>query len=266
MIKIAVAGAEGKMGRLITELVQADPNTTLTASITRSSVISSPASLVSPTPHSFSHSSASASPSPSLSPSSIAASTLLTTPSDILIDFSHKEAVLNHVKLCLQHNMGMVIGVTGLSEQQKDSIHSASQHLPILLAPNMSVGANVSFKLLEMVARLLVEQSQNPDIAITEIHHRHKKDAPSGTAKRMGEIIAKQFGKTLEQSGIQFSSLRLGEVMGDHHALFAFGGEQLEITHKAEDRIIFAQGALLAAKWLFGKPAGLYDMQDVLGL
>lgn len=232
MIRIAVAGAEGRMGRLIAELVQSDPKTELSEKLIRSS-------------------------SPLLPDAS----------TNILIDFSHKDALLDRAKRCAEQNIGMVIGITGLSNEQTASIHTLAKRLPILLSPNMSIGVNVSFKLLEMVTSLLKEKIETQtDIAITEIHHRHKKDAPSGTAKRMGEIIATQLGKTLEQSGIQFSSLRLGDVMGDHHAVFAFEGEQLEITHKAEDRIIFARGALLAAKWLYGKPPGLYDMQDVLGL
>jgi len=235
VIKIAVAGAEGRMGRLITDLVEADPKTELSLRITR------------PTPVSNGWEA-------------------MKSPIDVFIDFSHKEAVLEHLKLCALHGMSMVIGVTGLDNPQKEQITKTSKILPIILAPNMSIGANLSFKLLKMVATLLKEKQQHSDIAITEVHHRHKKDAPSGTAKRMGELIAAGLGKTLEDSQIQFSSLRLGDVMGDHSAVFALEGEQLEITHKAENRIIFAQGALLAAKWLYGKPPGLYDMQDVLGL
>lgn len=248
MIRIAVAGAEGRMGRLITELVQKDPGTELAARITRPN-------------------------------STQGGWAEVETPVDILIDFSHQDAVLSHLKLCCERNVPMVIGVTGLSTAQKETILKASKNLPILMSPNMSIGANIIFKLLALTGQLLREQivqkqfntttensEKSIDIAITEIHHRHKKDAPSGTAKYMGEIIQQQLERERGNEQIQFSSLRLGEVMGDHRALFALEGEQLEIIHKAEDRIIFAKGALAAAKWLHqkAKVPGLYSMQDAL--
>lgn len=235
MIRIAVGGAEGRMGRLISDLVEACPKTELTLRITRPTAVSD-------------------------------GWEAMKTPVDVFIDFSHRDAVIEHLEKCALHGISMVIGVTGLAPEQKEQILFASKTLPIILAPNMSIGANLSFKLLEMVTKILKEKEQLTDIAVTEVHHRHKKDSPSGTAKRMAEIIADGLGKTLEESKIQFSSLRLGDVMGDHSAVFALEGEQLEITHKACNRIIFAQGAMLAAKWLYGKPPGLYDMQDVLGL
>lgn len=237
MIRIAVGGAEGRMGRLITELVQNDPETELAAKVTRPNATQGGWKDV-------------------------------VAPVDVFIDFSHQDAVLDHLKICSLRKVPMVIGVTGLNEDDTTSIRKAARSLPILMSPNMSIGANVIFKLLATAAQIIQKQlnsaEKNIDVAITEIHHRHKKDAPSGTAKYMGEIITEQLGK----SAIQFSSLRLGEVMGDHRAVFALEGEQLEITHQAQDRIIFAKGALLAAKWLHQKAnvPGLYSMQDVLTL
>lgn len=233
MIKIAVAGAEGRMGQLITDLIKSDAQIKITGLLTRDNSIEKQGK-----------------------------NAFKEIP-DIFIDFSHKEALAKHLKLCLEESIPMVIGVTGLSEPEKENIKKVSKSLPILLSPNMSIGANLIFKLLALSSKVLGEKNQNPDVAITEIHHKHKKDAPSGTAKHIAEIIAEHSDKN---TPIQMSSLRLGEVMGTHSIIFALEGEQLEISHKADDRIIFAKGAVMAAKWLYQKPPGLYDMQDVLGL
>ncbi len=182
---------------------------------------------------------------------------------DVLIDFSARTALQEHLEFCVQNNIPMVLGVTGLSESEKKAVSHASNSIAILYSPNMSIGVNITYKVLQLVANLLKECTEGdnkPDVAIHEVHHKRKKDAPSGTALRMHEIIAKS---NLTQD-ISITSLRLGEVPGDHMTIFALPGEQLEITHKASDRSIFARGAILAAKWLHDKPAGLYDMQDVL--
>jgi len=197
---------------------------------------------------------------------------------DVLIDFTRPEGTLHHLEICSKLGVNMVIGTTGLSAQQKAQLGAAAQHIGIVFAPNMSVGVNLVFKLLETASRVLAE---GYDIEIIEAHHRHKVDAPSGTALGMGEVIAKTLGRDLEQcavygregvtgerdpSTIGFATVRGGDIVGDHTVLFAGTGERIEITHKASSRATFALGALRAARFLKGNPAGLYDMQDVLGL
>jgi 4-hydroxy-tetrahydrodipicolinate reductase len=172
----------------------------------------------------------------------------------------------------------MVIGTTGLDAAQKAAITAAGREIGIVFAPNMSVGVNATFKLLQVAARIL---AGGYDIEIIEAHHRHKVDAPSGTALRLGEVVAEAIGRDLRScavygregvtserspSTIGFATVRGGDIVGDHTVLFAGIGERVEITHKASSRATFAQGALRAARWLAEKPAGLYDMQDVLGL
>lgn len=172
----------------------------------------------------------------------------------------------------------MVIGTTGLSVAQKQLLVEAAKDIPIVFASNFSVGVNLSFKLLDMAARVMGEDA---DIEIIEAHHRHKVDAPSGTAMRMGEVIADALGRDLqkvavygreghtgarEHETIGFATVRGGDVVGDHTVLFAAEGERLEITHKASSRMTFAKGAVRAAQWLDGRKPGLYDMQDVLDL
>lgn len=229
MINIAVAGAKGRMGQEIIKLLQSDTEAKLTATLLSDK-------------------------KNNLEPKSI----------DVLIDFSVKDAIKDHLEFCVEHHIPLVIGVTGLTEVEKNAIVHASNSIPILFSPNMSIGVNITFKILQLASELLKNNSINanfkPDVAIHEVHHKGKKDAPSGTALRMQEVLAKSH-LTPE---IPITSQRLGEVPGEHTAIFALPGEQLEITHKASDRSIFARGAILAAKWLYQKPAGLYDMQDVL--
>ncbi|MEJ1959291.1 MAG: 4-hydroxy-tetrahydrodipicolinate reductase [Nitrosomonadales bacterium] len=196
---------------------------------------------------------------------------------DVLIDFTRPEGTLHHLEICRQLGVNMVIGTTGFNAQQKAQLGAAAQNIGIVFAPNMSVGVNLTFKLLEMAARVL---SHGYDIEIIEAHHRHKVDAPSGTALGMGEVIAKTLGRDLSQcavygregitgerdpSTIGFATVRGGDIVGDHTVLFAGTGERIEITHKASSRATFAVGALRAARFLQSKPAGMYDMQDVLG-
>jgi len=197
---------------------------------------------------------------------------------DVFIDFTRPEGTLMHLELCRNRGVKMVIGTTGFTPQQKQKISAAAKDIAIVFAPNMSPGVNVVFKLLETAAKTL---NQGYDIEIIEAHHRHKTDAPSGTALRMGEVIASTQGWNLAQSAVYgrqgvtgerspstigFASVRGGYIVGDHTVLFAGSGERIEITHKASSRATFAMGALRAARFLKDKKNGLYDMQDVLGL
>jgi len=197
---------------------------------------------------------------------------------DVLIDFTRPEGTLHHLEICRKLGVNMVVGTTGLNAQQKAQLGAAAQHIGLVFAPNMSVGVNLVFKLLETASRVL---AHGYDIEIIEAHHRHKVDAPSGTALGMGEVIAKTLGRDLAQcavygregvtgerdpSTIGFATVRGGDIVGDHTVLFAGTGERIEITHKASSRATFALGALRAARFLKENPAGMYDMQDVLGL
>lgn len=197
---------------------------------------------------------------------------------DVLIDFSRPEGTMAHLEICRRLGVNMVVGTTGLNAQQKAKLGSASQDIGIVFAPNMSVGVNLVFKLLETASRVLAE---GYDIEIIEAHHRHKVDSPSGTALGMGEVVARTLGRDLEKcavygregvtgerdpSTIGFATVRGGDIVGDHTLLFAGIGERVELTHKASSRATFALGALRAARFLKANPAGMYDMQDVLEL
>lgn len=197
---------------------------------------------------------------------------------DVLIDFTAPDATLEHLEQCVLAGKALVIGTTGFTAEQKQRISDAACVVPVVFSPNMSAGVNVSLKLLELAARAL---GDDVDIEIVEAHHRHKKDAPSGTALRMGEVIAEALGRNLDDvavygregiSGerdrktIGFATIRGGDIVGDHTVIFAGQGERLEITHKASSRMTFASGAVRAAIWLGGRPAGLYSIADVLGL
>jgi 4-hydroxy-tetrahydrodipicolinate reductase len=197
---------------------------------------------------------------------------------DVLIDFTAPAATLAHLQLCRRHGKGMVIGTTGFDDEQKNRIKEASAEIGVVFAPNMSVGVNLCLKLLDMAARVLGEEV---DVEVIEAHHRHKVDAPSGTALRMGEVVAEALGRNLkdcavygrqglteerDRATIGFETIRAGDIVGEHTVMFAAEGERVEITHKASSRMTFASGAARAAGWLVSQPAGLYDMQDVLGL
>ncbi|HMM45995.1 MAG TPA: 4-hydroxy-tetrahydrodipicolinate reductase [Candidatus Macondimonas sp.] len=197
---------------------------------------------------------------------------------EILIEFTRPEPTLAHLAACRDQGRAMVIGTTGLDDAQRREVAAAARAIPVVFAPNMSIGVNLTLKLLETAARVL---GDSVDIEIIEAHHRHKIDAPSGTALRMGEVIAQTLGRDLRkcavygregQTGarardtIGFATVRAGDIIGDHTVLFAGEGERLEITHRATSRENFAQGALRAAAWLAGRAPGLYDMGDVLGL
>ena len=197
---------------------------------------------------------------------------------DVLIDFTSIEASFEHLKWCQQHNKALVIGTTGFTDQQVDIIKAAGKDIPVLLAPNTSVGVNLLLKLLEITAKAIGNET---DIEIFEAHHRFKKDAPSGTAMKMGQVIADTLGRNLDKVAVYgregiteerdpqtigFATVRAGDIVGEHTAYFADLGERLELTHKASSRMTFALGAMRAAFWLNGADAGYYDMQDVLGL
>ncbi|MBX9961893.1 MAG: 4-hydroxy-tetrahydrodipicolinate reductase [Burkholderiales bacterium] len=197
---------------------------------------------------------------------------------DVLVDFTRPEGTMAHVDACVRHGVKLVIGTTGFSAEQKTRIAAAASKVGIVMAPNMSVGVNVALRLLDLAARAL---GDGYDVEIVEAHHRHKVDAPSGTALRMGEVVAAALGRDLatdavygregvtgerKPSTIGFATMRGGDIVGDHTVMFAGIGERVEITHKASSRATFAMGALRAARFLAKKTSGLYDMQDVLGL
>ncbi|MFT7653463.1 MAG: 4-hydroxy-tetrahydrodipicolinate reductase [Limisphaerales bacterium] len=196
---------------------------------------------------------------------------------DVVIDFTVPAATLGLAKICAEHNKAMVIGTTGFSDEQLAELEAVKQSIPVFMAPNMSVGVNLMFKLIEMAAQTLGDEV---DVEIMEVHHRHKVDAPSGTAVRMGEILADTLGRDLEQDAIYgrqgitgarerktigFSTMRGGDIVGEHTVMFAAEGERIELTHRAQSRMNFAQGALRAVRFVHNQPAGGYDMQTLLG-
>lgn len=198
--------------------------------------------------------------------------------SQVLIDFTRPEGTLAHLRECVKHGVNAVIGTTGFSDAQKAEIAEAAKSIAIVMAPNMSVGVNVTLKLLETAAKAM---ATGYDIEIIEAHHRHKVDAPSGTALKMGEVIADALGRDLKDcavyaregvtgerdpSSIGFATIRGGDIVGDHTVLFAGTGERIEITHKSSSRATYAQGSLRAVRFLAGKTSGLFDMFDVLNL
>jgi 4-hydroxy-tetrahydrodipicolinate reductase len=202
----------------------------------------------------------------------------LPMPFDVIIDFTFPEVSMRTVAFARDRGVRAVIGTTGFSDDQMRSIGQAAQQFPCVCAPNMSMGVNTLFKLVRDVALILRE---GYDAEVLEIHHRHKKDAPSGTAVRIGKILAEAWGREYPQSAvferrgitgertreeIGMQTLRAGDVVGEHTVLFGGTGERLELIHRAQSRDCFAQGAVQAARWLMDRPAGLYDMQDVLGL
>ncbi len=198
--------------------------------------------------------------------------------SDVLIDFTHPESSLDHVQACAQEHKPIVIGTTGFSKEQIEQIKRHAQVIPCVFSPNMSIGVNLSFKVLAEIAKAL---GDDYDVEIVEAHHRMKKDAPSGTAMKMAQVIAQALQRDLDEVGVYarkgmigerskkeigIQTLRGGDIVGEHTVMFAGKGERIEITHRAHSRDTFAAGAVRAAKWIVGKKPGMYDMQDVLGL
>jgi len=264
-LKIALTGASGRMGRRLIETILATSKVELVGAYERPD-----SALIGQDAGAFlgQHTGVSIS-------NEIEA---VLAPADCLIDFTRPEVTLAYLKAACQYNVKLVIGTTGFTPAQRAEIAAAAHKVPIVLAPNMSVGVNVTFKLLELAARLL---ANDYDIEIIEAHHRYKVDAPSGTALKMGEIIAHALGRDLAEvavygregmtgerkpTTIGFSTVRGGDIVGDHTVLFVGAGERIEITHKSASRLSYAQGALRAAHFLADKTNGLFDMQDVLDL
>jgi 4-hydroxy-tetrahydrodipicolinate reductase len=263
--KIAIAGASGRMGQMLVDAVRAADDCVLTGAL---DIAASPAL------------------GRDAGATLGAATGVMITDNvrqglqgcDALIDFTRPEGTLQHLRVCRELGVAAVVGTTGFSEAEKAEIAEIGKTIPIMMAPNMSVGVNVTLKLLEMAAKAL---STGYDIEIVEAHHRHKVDAPSGTALKMGEVIAGALGRDLKDcavyaregvtgerdpSSIGFATIRGGDIVGDHTVLFAGTGERIEISHKSSSRATYAQGSLRAVRFVSGKPAGLYDMFDVLGL
>ncbi len=265
-VRIAITGAAGRMGKTLIEAVNAAPNAVLSAAIERagSSLIGADAGEL----------------------SGIGRNGVLVVDNlkkvvdqfDVLIDFTAPVATLANIETCAALGKKMVIGTTGFNAEQKKSLLALAEKTGAVIASNYSIGVNLCFKLLDTAARVLGDEV---DIEVYEAHHRHKVDAPSGTALRMGEVVAQALGRDLDkvavygregQTGararatIGFATVRAGDIVGDHTVMFAADGERVEITHKASSRMSFARGAVRAAEWLRAQPAGLYDMQDVLDL
>lgn len=198
---------------------------------------------------------------------------------DVLIDFTAPKVTLANLAFCTEHGKAIVIGTTGLSDTELTELEGYAERLPMVFAPNMSVGVNLTLKLLETAAKALGDEGY--DIEVVEAHHRHKVDAPSGTALKMGEVVAEALGRNLKEHGvfervgqcgprdpkeIGFATVRAGDIVGEHTVMFATEGERIEITHKASSRMTFAKGAVRAARWVCGQGSGNYTMSDVLGL
>jgi 4-hydroxy-tetrahydrodipicolinate reductase len=265
LLKIAVAGASGRMGQMLIETIANDPEAKLTGALDI------------PGARSLGLDAGSLQGLSTGVPIESELSKGLAN-ADFLIDFTRPEGTLKHLDYCAEHGIKMIIGTTGFDEAGKAAIAAAAQKTAIVFAPNMSIGVNVTMKLLEMAAKSF---SHGYDIEIIEAHHRHKVDAPSGTALKMGEVVAGALGRDLKDvavyaregvtgerdpSSIGFATIRGGDIVGDHTVLFAGIGERIEITHKSSSRITYARGSLRAARFLADKKTGLYDMQDVLGL
>jgi 4-hydroxy-tetrahydrodipicolinate reductase len=265
MNKIAVFGANGRMGRVLIDAIAQSESATLSAALVRagSSLVGLDCGEL----------------------AGIARQNLKLVDNidayasdiEVVIDFTLPEALSANLSWCLHHHKPMIIGTTGLSVNQKSELQAVAKHIPIVFAANYSVGVNLMLNLVRQSAKVM---GHSADIEIIEAHHRFKKDAPSGTAMAIGEAIADELGRDLQecavygregdtgerqQQTIGFATVRAGDVVGEHTALFADIGERLEITHKASSRLTFAKGAVLAADWLKNKPAGLYDMEHVLG-
>jgi 4-hydroxy-tetrahydrodipicolinate reductase len=252
-VKIAIAGAGGRMGRALIDAVLADGELTLAAALDmpKSPVLGTSVGTV-----------------------KVTADLAAIAAADVLLDFTRPEGTLAHLK----HARAMVLGTTGFTEEDRDRITEAARRLPIVMAANFAVGVNATYKLAETAARILGDAY---DVEIVEAHHRHKVDAPSGTALELGRIVAKALGRDFGKSAsygrkgdigerkpkeIGFHSIRGGDIVGEHTVIFAGAGERVEVTVRSQSRTTYAHGALRAAKWLKGRAPGLYGMTDVLGL
>jgi len=266
MTRIAITGAAGRMGRALVEAVRGTPGLELTVAVERpaSSLLGGDAGELAGLGR--------------IGVPLTADLAAVADAFDTLIDFTAPAATLANLALCRRAGKRLVVGTTGIDPAGRQAIAVAGAEIGIVFAPNMSVGVNLCFRLLDLAARVM---GADADIEIVEAHHRHKVDAPSGTALRMGEVVAQALGRDLAQVAVYgrqgntgarpretigFETIRAGDVVGEHTVWFATEGERVEITHKASSRMTFAKGAARAAQWLASQPAGLYDMQDVLGL
>jgi len=255
MTNILVTGAAGRMGSRIAYLTLEDPSLELAGAIEREGHPSCGADMLSDDYFGQALQKA-----------------------DVVIEFTGPKVTMAHLEKVVKAGKAMVIGTTGLTDEEIAKIKEASASIPIVFSPNMSIGVNLLFKLVGEVAKVLGDEY---DVEVIEAHHHHKKDAPSGTAVKIGEILADSLGRDLKEVGIYgrqgvigerpekeigFSTIRAGDIVGEHTVLFGGVGERLEITHRAHSRDTFAKGAIKAAKFVVGKPAGLYDMGDVLGI
>jgi 4-hydroxy-tetrahydrodipicolinate reductase len=262
MIRIAIAGAAGRMGRNLVIACSETDDLELTQALEQeqSPSIGSDTGLLA-----------------GLAPNNVMICDHLdATAFDILIDFTHPSATNHHVDFCVEHGKKMVIGTTGCDASLERNMQAAGESIALVYAPNMSVGVNLCLELLQTAAAVL---GDSVDIEVIEAHHRHKVDAPSGTALKMGQVIAETLGRNLDdcavygregQTGardrktIGFESIRAGDIVGEHTVMFADEGERIEITHKASSRMTFARGALRACRWIAQQPQGVFSMQDVL--
>ena len=265
-VNIAINGANGRMGRALVQACVENTQTTLAAAIVRSG---------------SELEGADAGSVAGIAPANVlmrSDKNSIAKDIHVWIDFTLPEGMMEALQFCQANNIPMVIGTTGLSEEQKQMIQQAGNTIPIVFAPNMSVGVNLCLSILQTAAKTLGEDY---DVEIVEAHHKNKVDAPSGTALRMGEVIADTLGVNLDDKAeytrhgnigarepgtIGFQTVRAGDIVGEHTVTFAGIGERVEIAHRATSRLTFARGAVRAASWLVGKNAGVYDMQDVLGL
>ena len=267
MTRIAIVGVAGRMGRTLVNAVQQDAGATLAGGIVEpgSSLAGADIGELAGVGR--------------LGVAAVDALETIVDDFDVLIDFTSPQVTLANLAFCAKHGKRIVIGTTGLSDEELASLDAYRDRLPLVFAPNMSVGVNLTLKLLETAARALGDEGY--DIEVIEAHHRHKVDAPSGTALKMGEVVAESLGRTLKEHGvfaregqcgprtdkeIGFATVRAGDIVGEHTVMFATEGERIEITHKASSRMTFAKGAVRAARWVADRPNGRYDMQDVLGL
>ena len=266
MTRVAIMGAAGRMGKVLIEAVQQGQGVSLGAAI------------VSPTSSLVGADAGELAGVGKLGVSVHHSLVEVADDFDVLVDFTNPKLTLTNLETCASLGKAMVIGTTGLSEEDKQVLQQRAQHTPVVFAPNMSVGINLLLDILHRAASVLQD---GYDVEIIETHHRHKVDAPSGTALRLGEVVADAKGLNLAESAVYgregitgprtaneigFETIRAGDVVGDHTVLFASEGERIEITHKASSRMTFAKGAVRACAWLQGQPNGLYDMQDVLAL
>ncbi|PVY75955.1 dihydrodipicolinate reductase [Tamilnaduibacter salinus] len=266
MTRVAITGAAGRMGKVLVEAVDAADDLSLGAAIVHpdSSLVGADAGEVA-----------------GIGRAGVKLAARIddvVDDFDVLVEFTFPDLTLSNLEACREHGKSAVIGTTGLTDAEKAQVARAAESIPVVFAPNMSVGVNLLLNLLRTAATAMGDDA---DVEVIEAHHRHKKDAPSGTALRLGEVVADALGRELSECAVYgregftgerprnqigFETIRAGDIVGEHTVLFAAMGERIEISHKASSRMTFARGAIRAASWLADRPVGLYDMQDVLDL